>query len=290
MLNILVIGSNGQLGAEIRSLSHGYPFQFLFTTRKELDISSLENINQYLNAKKVDVIINCAAYTAVDRAETEEEQANLVNHLAVQSIAKAAQSFDIKLIHVSTDYVFEGIAYQPYLEDALTNPKNIYGKSKAAGERAMCNINPDNSLIIRTSWVYSSFGSNFVKTMLKLGRKNDQLKVIDDQIGSPTYARDLAKAILDILPNLNHTGVEIYHYTNEGVCTWYDFAKSIMEFGDIDCNVLPQLTENYPTPAKRPHFSVMSKYKIKEKFNIEIPYWRDALKECILLLKNEDSA
>lgn len=284
MFNILVIGSKGQLGSEIQVLSNSYDYNFFFTGKEELDITNKESLRQYVDLNDINVVINCSAYTAVDKAESDEELANLINHIAVVNLAELVRERGAKLIHVSTDYVFEGRGFKPYLEDEITNPQNVYGKTKLEGEVGLIRINPDNSVIIRTSWVYSSFGSNFVKTMIRLGQERDHIKVIDDQIGSPTYARDLAQTILEMLPKLDHAGVEVFHYNNEGVCSWYDFAKAIMEIKGIKCDVFPQLTKDYPTPAIRPHFSVLNKYKIKETFHISIPYWRDSLRSCLDLI------
>ncbi|MEY8702412.1 dTDP-4-dehydrorhamnose reductase [Francisella philomiragia] len=219
-----------------------------------------------------------------------------INHLAVANIAKIAKEYDIKLIHISTDYVFNGHNYRPYLEDDQTNPQGVYGATKLAGEQAILEINPKDSIIIRTSWVYSYYGNNFVKTMLRLGRERDTLGVIYDQVGTPTYAKDLAKAILEILKLLdsrvkheNDGGVvEIYNYSNAGVISWYDFAKEIMAIANVDCQVDPIETKDYPTPAKRPHYSVLNKSKIKSDFNIEIPYWKDSLKDCIRRILNDE--
>ena len=279
--NILVTGGNGQLGSEIRVLSEKLDDNFFFTDVAELDITNIDAIKAFVADKQIDTIINCAAYTAVDKAEEDQELANKVNHLATKYLAEVSKANDIALVHVSTDYVFDGQNYRPYLESDPTSPNGVYGQTKLDGEKAMMKINPKNSLIIRTAWVYSSFGANFVKTMLKLGKDRDQLTVIYDQVGSPTYARDLARAILDILPQLQSDSVEIYNYSNEGVLSWYDFAKEIMKMAKVDCNILPIETKDYPTPATRPHYSLLNKAKIKEKFNITIPYWKDSLDSCL---------
>ena len=212
------------------------------------------------------------------------ENANLVDNInrkAVKKLAKHSKENNIKLIHLSTDYVFDGKAYKPYTEEFQTNPQSVYGKTKLDGEIHMQNINPHNSIIIRTSWVYSSFRVNFVKTILKLGKEKEEIGVIYDQIGTPTYARDLAKVILDILPLIQNEKVEIYNYSNEGAISWYDFAKEIMKMAKLNCKINPIETFQYPTPAKRPHYSLLNKAKIKNKFNIEIPYWKDGLDECL---------
>jgi len=281
MINILVTGTNGQLGSEIKELSSSYEYNFFFTDRTSLDISNAENIVMFIELNNIDTIINCAAYTAVDKAEEDEVNADKTNHLAVKNLAQIAKEKKLKLIHVSTDYVFDGTNYKPYSEDDTTNPNGVYGKTKLDGEKAMQEINPLNSIIIRTSWVYSSFGANFVKTMLRLAKERDSLGVIFDQVGTPTYARDLAKAILDILPNIQNEKVEIYNYSNEGVLSWYDFSKEIMRMAKLDCQINPIETSAYPTPAKRPHYSLLNKSKIKEEFNIAIPYWKDSLDECL---------
>ena len=281
MPNILVTGSKGQVGSELQELSALYDYNFYFTDRDSLDITDKESIAAFIKNNAIDVIINAAAYTAVDKAEEDQTNADKVNHLATQYLAEIAKEQNIKLIHISTDYVFDGKNYKPYNEDDNTNPNGVYGATKLAGEKAMQEINPKNSIIIRTSWVYSSFGANFVKTMLRLGKERDSLGVIFDQVGTPTYARDLAKAILDILPQVTSETVEIYNYSNEGVLSWYDFAKEIMRMAKLDCQINLIETKEYPTPAIRPHYSLLNKAKIKKEFNIEIPYWKDSLNECL---------
>ncbi len=279
--NILVTGSNGQLGSEIRELSSNYSYTFFFTDRNNIDITSKDSIKAFCQTNNINVIINCAAYTAVDKAESDELNADLVNRKAVKKLALVSSELNIKLIHISTDYVFDGRNFKPYCEEFQTNPQGVYGKTKLDGENEMRDINPKNSIIIRTSWVYSSFGNNFVKTMLRLGREKEFLGVIFDQVGTPTYARDLALTILDIIPKITNEKVEIYNYSNEGVLSWYDFAKEIMRMAKLDCKVNPIQTFEYPTPAKRPHFSLLNKSKIKSTFNIEIPFWKDSLDECL---------
>jgi dTDP-4-dehydrorhamnose reductase len=281
MSRILVTGSNGQVGSEIKDLSLIYTDVFFFTNREALDITDEEAIEKFVEDNKIDTIINCGAYTAVDRAEEESILANKINHKAVESIAKIAKEKSIKFVHISTDYVFNGENFKPYIESDKTNPNGIYGKSKLDGENALIKINPENSIIIRTSWVYSSFGNNFVKTMLHLGKEKDSLGVIFDQVGTPTYAKDLAQTILNIIPKLLNEDVEIYHYSNEGVLSWYDFSKEIMRMAKLECKINPIETKAYPTPAKRPHYSLLNKNKIKEKFDIEIPFWKDSLSECL---------
>ncbi len=282
MSNILVTGANGQLGSEIRALSAKSESTFFFTDSDVLDITDKKAVESFVVTNQIEVIINCAAYTAVDKAEVNETNADKVNHLAVKYLAEISKDRDIKLIHVSTDYVFDGKNYKPYVEDDSVNPQSVYGVTKLAGEEAIKEISPKNSIIIRTSWVYSSFGANFVKTMLKLGKTKERLTVINDQVGTPTYARDLASAILEIIPQLDNDNPEIYHYSNEGVLSWYDFAKEIMKMAKLDCVIEPIATKDYPTPATRPHFSLLNKAKIKEKFDVEVPFWKDSLHECLV--------
>lgn len=282
---VLVTGSNGQLGSEIKELSSNYPYNFFFTDRTNIDITNKEELRNFCENNNIDVIINCAAYTAVDKAESDKENADIVNRKAVKKLALVAKEFDIKLIHISTDYVFDGRNFKPYCEEFQTNPQGVYGKTKLEGEKELININPKNSIIIRTSWVYSFYGNNFVKTMLRLGKEKEFLGVIFDQVGTPTYAKDLAKTILEIIPKIKNEKVEIFNFSNEGVLSWYDFAKEIMKMAKLDCKINPIETKDYPTPAKRPHYSLLNKAKIKEKFNIEIPYWKDGLDDCLKRLK-----
>ncbi len=281
MLNILVTGSNGQVGSEIKELSSNYPYKFCFTDRKELDISNLQDIRKYIIENNIDTIINCAAYTAVDKAEIEQELADKINHLSVKNIVMLSNEFGIKLIHISTDYVFDGTNFKPYIENDTTNPQNVYGQTKLDGEKVILEYNLKNSIIIRTSWVYSFYGNNFVKTMLRLGKEKESLGVIFDQIGTLTYAKDLAKTILEILSKINTQKVEIYNFSNEGVVSWYDFAKEIMKMAKLPCQINPIETYQYPTPAKRPHYSLLNKSKIKKDFGIVIPYWKDGLDDCL---------
>jgi len=288
MSNILVIGSNGQVGSEIRGLISSGEFscfedkdKFFFTDKSELDITRSEAVESFIKNSSIDTIINCSAYTAVDKAESDAEAADKINHLAVKNLAKISKEKNVKLVHISTDYVFDGMNYKPYVEDDAPNPQSVYGKSKLDGEMALMGINPSNSIIIRTSWVYSSYGANFVKTMLRLGRDRESLNVVYDQVGTPTYAKDLAKAILNILPKIQNSQVEIYHFSNEGVLSWYDFAKEIIKMAKITCQINPIESKEYPTPAKRPHYSLLNKAKIKNKYEITIPYWKDSLDECL---------
>ncbi|MGJ0366427.1 dTDP-4-dehydrorhamnose reductase [Aliarcobacter cryaerophilus] len=279
--NILVTGSNGQVGSEIKELSSNYNYNFFFTTRDDIDITSKDSIKEFCQTNSINVIINCAAYTAVDKAQSDIENADLVNRKAVKKLSIVAKELDIKLIHISTDYVFDGKNFKPYVEEFQTNPQSIYGKIKLDGENEMRDINPLNSIIIRTSWVYSYYGNNFVKTMLRLGKEKEELGVIFDQVGTPTYAKHLALTILNIIPQIENHKVEIYNYSNEGVLSWYDFAKEIMKMAKLNCKINPIETYQYPTPAKRPHFSLLNKSKIKSKFNLEIPYWKDGLDDCL---------
>ncbi len=281
-MKILITGSNGQLGSEIRELESAYThYEFLYTDIAELDITDAEKVNEYFEFHSPDAVINCAAYTAVDKAETDEETAFLVNAKATGNLALAASNSGAFMVHVSTDYVYDGNSFHPYIETDRINPASVYGKSKVAGEEAIKQA-AAKAIIIRTSWLYSAFGNNFVKTMIKYGKERDSLNVVFDQIGSPTYALDLAKAILDIVPlAMAAEEIEIYHYSNEGVASWYDFAKAIHQFANISCQVNPIRTEDYLLPADRPHYSVLDKSKIRKKFAIEIPYWRDSVKHCI---------
>ncbi len=281
MLKVLVTGSRGQLGSEIRQLSSNYSFEFVFTGVADLDITDRAAVWRFFKSNEIDAVINCAAYTAVDRAETETERADQVNHLAAKYLAEAAKEFRVKFIHVSTDYVFDGDSFRPYAEDSIPNPKSVYGVSKLAGEEELLSLTLPNSIIIRTSWVYSTFGNNFVKTMRRLAGDRPSINVVMDQIGTPTYARDLAACILEILPKLENSKTELYHFSNEGVCSWYDFAVAIMELSRLECKIIPIPSSEYPTPVKRPFYSVLDKSKIKADFGVHVNYWRDSLKQCI---------
>ncbi|MDQ7090503.1 MAG: dTDP-4-dehydrorhamnose reductase [Methylococcales bacterium] len=287
---ILVTGANGQLGQSIQAIQTDYEdYDLTFVTRNECNLSSTDSIQHFFSHHHFDVIINCAAYTAVDKAESEPELATLINATAVEQLAQIAKQQQTILIHISTDYVFKGENFAPYQETEVTCPQSVYGDSKLKGEQAIQAINPQG-LIIRTSWVYSEYGANFVKTMLRLGRERESLGVIFDQIGTPTYATDLARAILAIVSNpkleKQSTSLGIYHYSNEGVCSWYDFAKAIFELSAIDCQLNPIETKDYPTPAKRPHYSLLNKAKIKQTFDLTLPYWKDSLQHCLQTLNN----
>jgi len=277
MINVLVTGSNGQVGSELQAVSKEYNYNFFFTDRNSLDITDRLAIENFTKENSINFIINAAAYTAVDKAEEDGKNADKVNHLATKYLAQIAKDKNIKLIHISTDYVFDGKNFKPYTEDDTTNPNGVYGATKLLGEKALQEINPSNSIIIRTSWVYSSFGANFVKTMLRLGKERDELGVIYDQVGTPTYARDLAKTILEILPKIQNSKLSIYNYSNEGVISWYDFSKEIFKIAKINCKLNPITTEQYPTPARRPKNTLMNKNKIIEIFNVNIISWKDSL-------------
>ncbi len=282
-MNILITGANGQLGLEIASLAANFPdYTFFFADKNLLNIVNFEEVEGFISKNKIDVIVNCAAYTNVDKAEDEPEIANEVNHLAVKNLGEIAIKHHIKLIHLSTDYVFDGNSSIPYMESDITNPQNAYGISKLNGEKALLDINPKNSIIIRTSWLYSEFGSNFVKTMLRLSSEKEQISVVSDQIGSPTYAKDLAQAILQIIPEIVSDGTQIYHYANKGRCSWFDFASAIMKIAQQNCIILPITSADFKTKVKRPKCSLMNTEKIQHTFNLEIPKWEDALRECIL--------
>jgi dTDP-4-dehydrorhamnose reductase len=281
---IAVTGSNGQLGSELRELSYLFPaYKFYFLTRNELPLSDNEVIQRSLADIQPAFLINCAAYTAVDKAESERGEAFQINASAVGAMAEYCQSAGCKFIHISTDYVFDGSQEALLKENAPVGPINVYGESKLAGEIAAMEKNAD-SVIIRTSWVYSSYGKNFVKTMIRLMTEKESISVVNDQSGSPTYAADLARAILSIIgAGVWHPG--IYHFSNEGVITWFDFAREIASLIDTKCTVLPTTTENFPTPAKRPRYSAMDKQKIISTYNLSIRPWQESLKECIEKLK-----
>lgn len=280
---ILVTGAKGQLGSELAVLSKTHTqFEWVFTDREELDLCNLVALETKLGTISPQFIINCAAHTAVDRAESERELSDVLNHQAVAVFAKWSQINDCKLIHVSTDYVFDGTAAKALTETAPTNPINVYGMTKLAGEKACLQENP-NSIIIRTSWVYSSFGNNFVKTMSRLMQERDSLNIVNDQIGSPTYAADLAQAIMTILVNADWQA-GIYNFSNEGEISWYEFALAIKELGNFDCEVSGISSSNYPTPAKRPQYSLLDKTKIKDTFGVVVPNYKDSLEKCLKII------
>ena len=278
---ILVTGANGQLGSELRELSAKYTdYEFTFTDVAELDITNIDSLNAYFQSQpKFDFLINCAAYTAVDAAETNQELAFKLNTTAVDMLVEMAGKYGFFLIQISTDYVFDGEKNRPYDEEDVPIPSSIYGKTKNDAERLIL-YSDIRAIVIRTAWLYSTYGKNFVKSMIKYGTERDELNVVFDQVGTPTYAADLADAILQILPQLQAMPkpyTDLFHYTNEGVCSWYDFTQHILRHENINCRVNPIRSEQYPTPAKRPAFSVLDKSKIKNKFNITIPYWTDSL-------------
>ncbi len=282
MGKLWVTGANGQLGMELRDLADGNAdYDFVFTDVEDLDITDHEAVASFVAVYKISALINFAAYTAVDNAEIDVERANAINHLAVANMAKLVKENDLAFIHISTDYVFEGSASEPYKETDMPNPQSVYGKTKLDGENAILKINPARTLIIRTSWVYSGYGLNFVKTMLRLGREREELSVVNDQVGSPTYARNLATVVLQLLPLLNNEDVGVYHYVNTGQCTWYEFANTIFKMAQIPVKTNPIPTTEYPTPAKRPMYSVLSTEKITKDFGIEIPKWEEALRKFL---------
>lgn len=286
---ILVTGANGQLGSELNIISAYEPYQFIFTDIDELDLTNGNEVNSFFNIHKIDFCINCAAYTAVDNAEKNVEAARAINVDAVQNLAEACTINNTYLIHISTDFVFSGNAFLPLTEEAKPDPISVYGFTKLEGENVAIRSNK-NTLIIRTSWLYSSFGDNFVKAMIRLGNERDELGVIVDQIGTPTYAGDLAKAIIEIIRNSDHNDLEencgLYHFSNEGVASWFDFAKAVFDIKSIDIILKPLKTTEYPTLAKRPKYSLMDKSKIKNTFNLDIPYWRDSLELCLELIED----
>ncbi|NOY51054.1 MAG: dTDP-4-dehydrorhamnose reductase [Chlorobi bacterium] len=278
MANILVTGSNGQLGSEIKAISGNYrQHGFYFTDIKELDLTKKDKVEGFISENSIDACVNCAAYTAVDKAEDDRDLAMLVNSKAAGILAKSCNKLNVRLIHISTDYVFNGNNFRPYAEDDEPSPNSYYGLTKLAGERSVTD-NLDNHVIIRTSWLYSNYGNNFVKTMRRLGGERDELGVVVDQIGTPTFAADLALAIMATIES-SKTG--IYHYSNMGVISWYDFAKAIMELSNINCKVNAIESKDFPAKAARPFYSVLNKAKIISDFNIEIPYWLDSLKLMI---------
>ena len=287
MRKLLITGAGGQLGRELAAAASSLPeWQLFLSKRADLDICNPQAVDQVFGDGDFDACINCAAYTAVDRAESEAKAAEQVNVEGVANLARAAARHQAQLVHFSTDYVYHNGQNQPLTEEAATSPKSIYALTKLTGENQALNIHP-HTLVIRTSWVYSSYGKNFVKTMLRLGAERNSLNVVYDQVGSPTYAADLAKATLRILTTEALPGKRlggVFNYSNEGVTSWYDFAHAIFEIAGVDCQVNPITTVEYPTPASRPPYSVMNKSGIKERFGLQIPHWRESLKECLSLL------
>jgi len=293
MSRILVTGKNGQLGKSIQKLTTNteQTEEFIFVGRDVLDLCDENKMIRYFKDNIFDIIINCAAYTQVDKAEEEPVLANQVNHLAVSQLAQIAKNQQAKLIHISTDYVFDGQNGNPYLEIDKTNPINVYGKTKLAGEKAIQKILPTNATIIRVGWMYSEYGNNFVKTMLRLAKEKDEINVVSDQIGSPTYATDLAEVILQAIKNRTlkkeNQITEIYHYSNEGEISWYEFAREIFKFAKIDCKVNPIVSEHYPTLAQRPKITLMNKSKISYRFDVNILELKKSLESCITTLKEQ---
>jgi dTDP-4-dehydrorhamnose reductase len=288
MAVILVTGANGQLGNELKEAAKNYyGYQFIFTDINTLDITDKAQAESFIRNADPGWIINCAAYNLVEKAEKEQEKAMLINSIAVKNISDAISGKACRLIHISSDYVFDGNSNVPYNEESVPNPLNAYGKSKLEGEKAA--LLRYGSMVVRTSWLYSSFGENFVRTILSKGKENSSLKVVFDQSGTPTYAADLANAIMTVISGVIrnkfalHAG--IYHYSNEGICSWYDLAVEAVKEAGLDCNIIPILSKDYPTATARPSYSVLDKTKIKETYNLEIPHWRSSLKKCIKLLK-----
>lgn len=290
---ILVTGANGQLGKEFRALAAQYPqYHFLFANRNELSIADFDLVKKYFATHSIDFCVNCAAYTAVDKAETEKETAFLINGNAVGNLATVCKQFNVQLIHISTDYVFDGTAQHPYKETDTTNPVSVYGQSKLQGEELALLNNP-SAIIIRTSWVFSSFGNNFVKTMLRLMKERESINVVDDQLGCPTYAGDLAVCIIEIIEKCSILNAQynpersrrtIFNFSNTGIVSWYQFALAIKELSGSTCIVNPIPSSQYPTPAKRPQYSVLDTTKIKETFAVTIPEWKESLKKCLDLI------
>jgi len=292
-MNVLVTGAKGQLGQEIKKISLNNQFsaeyKFFYTDVysepgiDELDITSLSSVRSYVKNNKIDFVINCAAYTAVDKAESEPQKAELINKTGPSNLAKACAEFDIPLVHISTDFIFDGKKKTPYVETDSANPLSVYGKTKLEGEQEVIKL-AKTFVIIRTSWLYSEFGNNFVKTILRLTKEKKELKIVSDQIGTPTYAQDLASVVLDIIPKIKNGTKEIFNYSNDGVASWYDFTRAIIDIKKISCEVIPIQTKDYPTAAVRPKYSVLDKTRIKETFDIKIPEWQDSLKRCLARL------
>lgn len=284
---ILVTGANGQLGNEMRRISVQSSNRYIFTDVAELDITDRGAVRALVEAERVDVIVNCAAYTNVEKAEEDYERADLLNNRAVENLALAAKAVDATVIHVSTDYVFKGNSSVPYFEDMETDPLGVYGTTKLAGERALI-ATGCRYLIFRTAWLYSSFGNNFVKTMRRLTAERESLNVVFDQVGTPTYAGDLAALIYHVIETGQLDKEGIYHYSDEGVCSWYDFAKEIAEMSGNSCDIRPCHSDEFPTKAERPHFSVLDKTKVKKTFGVVVPYWKDSLRRCVTELSERE--
>jgi len=289
---VLVTGANGQLGKTLNRLvnENKMEHRFIFATKDQLDLTDFQNIRSYIQKNQFDVIINCAAFTAVDKSEVEKNQANLVNHLSVKNIAEIARDNSIKLIHISTDYVFDGLKTEPYIEKDIPSPINVYGKTKLDGEIAIMSSMATDAIIIRTSWLYSEYGNNFLDTILSLAQKRKELNIVSDQVGSPTYAYDLAISILKIIENrkffeTSHIS-EIFHYSNDGKCSWYDFANEIVNISGLECSIKSISSKDYPQTAKRPKHVLLDKSKIRNSFGLEIIYWKDSLNNCIQALSS----
>ncbi len=293
---VLVTGANGQLGKSLKYLvnQNKTDYCFVFLTREQLDLTNFQNVRSFIEENQFDVIINCAAYTAVDKAESEKKQANLINHLSVKNIAEIAKDNCIKLIHISTDYVFDGLKIRPYNEKDNTSPKNVYGKTKLDGENAILSTMACDALIIRTSWLYSEHGNNFLDTILKLTQTKEKLNIVSDQIGSPTYANDLAIAILKIIESKKFYEVseisEVFHYSNDGKCSWYDFAREIVQISGKKCSINPIFSKDYPQSAIRPKHVLLNKNKIRNVFDLDIIFWKDSLNKCIQALSNSSNS
>ncbi len=284
-MNILVTGSNGQLGHSLRDIAADSANRYIFTDVAELDITDKSAIISMMETENINLVINCAAYTNVDKAEDDFDTANLINNTAVRNLAEACKQFGTTFIHVSTDYIFDGSSNIPYTEDMPLAPLGVYGDTKLHGEQAVQESGCDY-IIIRTSWLYSEYGKNFVKTMMMLTEQRDNLNVVFDQAGTPTYAGDLARAIYDIVENNKYSGNNgIYHFSNEGVCSWYDFAHEISELARTECDIRPCHSNEFPSKVNRPHYSVLDKTKIKTTFGLTIPYWKESLRVCITNLQ-----
>lgn len=283
MYKIAIFGSNGQVGTTFRHLSDKYSYQFIFLNSSELDITDRLQVLEFVEKNKPNFIINCAAYTAVDKAESDTETAYLINETGTKNIADACAQNGTHFIHISTDFVYEGLGNIPFKENDHTGNTAVYATSKLAGEKTIIDSNCNYS-IFRISWVYSPYGNNFVKTMLRLAKERGEINVVNDQIGNPTYAYDFAKFILDNIAHIEKQQNEIFNYSNEGEISWYHFAAEIMKIKDLNCKIHPITTSQYPTPAKRPSYSAMDKSKVKSHFNIAIPHWKESLIECLRLI------
>lgn len=281
-MKVLITGAKGQLGLSFRDQSVGFPnLHLIYTDVDELDITSEVILREYFSHNRIDVVVNCGAYTAVDKAESEQETAFLINGHAVKNLALLSKEFNFYLVHISTDFIFDGTITEPYIETDDPNPLSVYGQSKLEGENEVLR-HAQNATIIRTSWLYSEYGSNFVKTIQRLARERKEIRVVNDQVGTPTYAGDLARTILRMIKQgFGNTGCHIYHYSNLGIASWFDFAKAIVEAGNFDCKVIPITTAEYPLPAKRPAYSVLNKKKIIAQFNPDIPDWKVSLLKCL---------